>query len=291
MSVSPILIPQQDAPDVAVERYASQAGRSDGVLLLLPALGTSVRFYRPLARQLSARGLDVVLFEQRGHGHSPVRASRRCDWGFAELLTRDLPTVLDWIDQTLAPTRLTLMGHSLGGHLSACLTALVPDRIDGVILAASGSPHLECFKASLRWKIRFLRAVIPLSTGLLGYFAGDRLGFGGREATTLMQDWSSMAKDNVYVAAGMDVDLDAGVGRYTGPVLRLGYEEDSYAPLAAITAVSDKFASAEVSTRMITSDELGYPASHFQWVREPEVTVAAVMEWLEATDQRSSTCS
>ncbi len=280
MTVTPILIPQVDGPDVAIAHVPSGKSATSGTLLLLPALGMSMRFYRPLARALAEQGLDVVLFEQRGHGHSAVRASRSCDWGFAELLEQDVPTVLDWIEQNLKPTRLTIMGHSLGGHLAACLTALYPERIDHVILAASGSPYMPCFEGSIHWKLRFLRAIIPVSTGLLGYFAGDKLGFGGREATTLMQDWSSLAKDNVYVAAGMSVDFDAGIARYPGSVLRLCYEEDTYAPQKAADAVADKLSSARVDKHMITSNDLGYPATHFQWVREPEVTVAILMDWL-----------
>ncbi len=182
-----------------------------------------------------------MLFEQRGHGDSSMRAGRKVDYGFREHLEHDIPAALDWIDRELGTDDITLMGHSLGGHLTACTVALQPQRFSRVILAASGTPWLPTFSGAIRWQIRLLRLIIPPLNLLCGHFPGNVLGFGGREATTLMRDWCALAKDNRYHAQGMDVDFEAGMARFEGEVLRLCYDADTYAPVKAADAVADKF--------------------------------------------------
>jgi predicted alpha/beta hydrolase len=65
-------------------------------LLWLPALGVTARHYRGFAEALAAAGVSVAVHEWRGAGSSSLRASRQCDWGYRELLERDIPASLKY---------------------------------------------------------------------------------------------------------------------------------------------------------------------------------------------------
>ena len=256
------------------------ASHSDATVVLMAALGVGATFYQLLAVALQQAGINVALVEQRGHGASALRPSRNTDFGFREALQQDIPAVLEHLRQQTPPARCYLMGHSLGGHYAAITAGRFPDRIDGVIITACGSPWVEAFSGRTRRQLKLLCWLIPLFNLLLGYYPGDRIGFGGREARTLMADWLALAKTNVYHARGMNENFDAAIGRYRGPVLSIRLADDPFAPEAAMAAVSDKFHAARVDKVVISAAELGDKADHFRWVRTPAAVVDQVARWL-----------
>lgn len=267
-------------PRYAVPLRWLPATQARANLVLMAALGVPARFYLPLATALRDQGLNVALVEQRGHGDSPLRASRRVDFGFREALQEDIPAVLDWLPSQAPSLRTFLMGHSLGGHYAAMTAGRLPTRVDGVILAACGTPWVEAFEGKTRRQLQLLVRLVPLFNLLLGYYPGDRVGFGGREARTLMRDWLVMARINAYRAQGLDADLDAGIARYTGPVLSLRLADDDFAPEASMRAITDKFRAAQVTHAVIGSNELGDRADHFRWARTPAAVVRHIDTWL-----------
>ena len=257
--------------------YPARQARAN--LVLMGALGMAARYYESLARALCAQGFNVVLAEQRGHGDSPLRASRSVDFGFREALDEEIPALMDWLEARAPGRPLYLMGHSLGGHYAAMTAGRFPRRVQGVIIAACSSPWPEAFPQPERRRIRLLCFLLPVLLRLYGYYPGDRMGFGGREARTLMRDWLVLARENRYRALGLDEDLEAGIRRYPGHLLSLRMAEDTYAPEAAMAAVSDKFAAARVTRQVLTTEMLGERADHFRWARAPDAVARAVASW------------
>lgn len=263
--------------------HGAQAGPAAEVLLL-PALGMQARFYRPLAEHLAAAGFATTRFEQRGHGHSALRPSRRSDWGFREWLQEDIPIAVDWIrHRSEAP--LLIFGHSLGGHLGAAWSGLHPGQIDGLVIAATAAPWPPDFDGITAWQIRLLRVLLPVLGTTLGYYPGNRIGFGGREARTLMADWRRMATHNQYRARGLDLDLDAALPNYQGPLLQLAMADDSFAPPRAADAVGDRLPNASRTRVVLDAEALGCPADHFRWARHPERIVQEVTGWWSAASR------
>lgn len=251
------------------------------VILLMAALGVPARFYRPIADALSAKGFCVALMEQRGHGDSTLRPGRRSDWGFRAVLENDLPAVMAWVRKQTPDAPLYLMGHSLGGHYAAITAGLRPSEVDGVILVACGTPWWRAFDGGTKVRIRLLIGLLPVCHVAFGYYPGDRLGFGGREARTLMKDWRALAQTNHYSAIGVNRDLDTAIGSYEGPVLAIGLADDDFAPASAVTAVTMKFRNARVENRVIDQTLLGDRADHFRWARTPSAVVDAIRVWAD----------
>src|SRR5690606_32062362 len=177
-------------------------------LLWLPALGVAARHYLPLAEALAGLGIAVHLHEWRGNGSSSLRPSRAQDWGYAELLTRDLPASLAAIPNNV-PTWIG--GHSLGGQLACCFAGLQPARIAGLALVASGTPYWKTFPTPLRWLLPLAYRLLPWLARRQGVLHGRHLGFGGTEAHSLIADWAAVGRSGRYAAAGTDVDLEAGM--------------------------------------------------------------------------------
>lgn len=271
-------ISSSDDYQVPVSWYPAEQARAS--IVLMAALGVGARFYQPLAVALQQAGMNVALVEQRGHGDSALRPSRKTDFGFRQALQQDIPAVLDRLQHQVPGLPCYLMGHSLGGHYAAITAGRFPERIAGVIIAACGSPWTGAFSGKTRRQLKLLCRLIPFFNLLLGYYPGDRLGFGGREARTLMADWLALARTNVYQARGMDEDLDAAIGRYSGPLLSIRLADDPFAPEAAMAAVSDKFRSSQVDKVVISAAELGDKADHFRWARTPAAVADKVAHWL-----------
>ena len=247
-------------------------------LLFMPALGTPAGFYDPLARVLAQAGISTLVMEHRGIGESPLRASRATDFGFAEVIRDDIPALIHWLQEQAPELPLLLGGHSLGGHYSAIMSGRLPADIDGVVLIACGSPWIGAYRGKTGLQLRLLCMLIPIFNRLFGHYPGDRIGFGGREARTLMSDWLALARTNVYQASGLQDDLDGPIRDYAGPVLSVRLADDSHAPETGMTAVTDKFR--RVEKIIIGADELGDRADHYRWARTPEAVVRHILVWL-----------
>lgn len=249
-------------------------------LLVLPGLGIPAGYYAPLVDALRAEGAHATTMELPGQGDREP-PSRDNDPGFADLLDHGLPAAIANLrrsGEVGAPT--LLLGHSIGGHLAAMHAGRPGSDVDGLVLAACGSPYHRAHERRMALKIRILTTLIPATGAVLGHFPGDRLDFGGRQPRSLMLDWRHLALTNTYVAHGIDEDLDAQIGRWTGPVLALRMADDDFAPRAAVHVVSDKFTTARVTHRVLSADDLGTRANHHRWARRPDAVVAAIRAWL-----------
>ncbi len=278
-------IPAPDGVDVPLEVF--EATRPRARLLMLPALGIQARLYRRLGGLLAEAGIGMTALEQRGHGRSALRPSRHCDFGFREWLTADIPAALEWLQAREPRVPVFLAGHSLGGHLALMARSLHPDRVAGVVLLTTATPYYGCYRGVPRMQIRFLISAVPLLTALLGYYPGDRLGFGGREARRLMADWLVMARENRYSASGMEAeDLEGRVRSDDCPVLSVYCDRDDLAPLSAIEGVTRRLDRRRIETFEISSDALGVRADHLSWARHPAVAAATIARWIADRTKR-----
>ncbi|WP_169303150.1 alpha/beta hydrolase family protein [Thalassotalea mangrovi] len=264
---------------IPVEAFLPLQNDVKASLLLLPAMGMAARYYRPFAEQLTKHNIAVYLLEQRGHGHSSMRPDRKCDYGFKEYLA-DIEVATSWLMQQHGDNQLNLMGHSLGGHLASCFTALHPEKVDKIILSGCASPYHRAFDRKTGLLLQGLYHSIPLMNKLLGFYHGEFTGFAGKESQQLMLDWRNLVKTNTYKAKGVDKDFEHQLKNFSGDVLSLQFSEDIYAPPIPSQLVLDKYTNASIEKITLTSDDLGFSADHFRWARKPEVSASAVKNWL-----------
>lgn len=253
-------------------------------LYWMPAMGTPARYYLGFAQALAARGICVALHEWRGVGSSDRRAARHSDWGYRQLLQLDLPAGLAVARATVGDAKWSLGGHSLGGQLAALQAGLQPDTATYLILVASGSPWWRAFPMPWSVGLRLTFAVLPLLTGLCGYFPGRRIGFGGREARSVMADWARSGRSGRYAATGMDVDMESALAGVQCPIMAIRLREDVFAPAGSLRWLLDKMPLAPSEVRELSWADLDCKADHFSWIRYGDAVAERIADWLRRID-------
>jgi pimeloyl-ACP methyl ester carboxylesterase len=163
------------------------AGPDDGPTVVFSHCWTGrMDLWGGVARRLVAAGHRVVLYDQRGHGHSTLGRARLT----VDRLGDDLRTVLEALDVRDA----VLAGHSMGGMTVQALAAnhpeVVASRARGIVLAGTAA-HVSR---------------VPVPAGVAHAVLGDR-----RTARLEAQDPWSMRRifGDVVHRAHADVARDA----------------------------------------------------------------------------------
>jgi predicted alpha/beta hydrolase len=250
-------------------------------LLVLPALGTPARAYSRVCESLAGLGFGGAVLEWPGAGLHPVRADRSTDWGYRELLERQTLPALDTLaDQGgPGPARVVLLAHSLGAHVALMARARGHRALAGIVTIAAGSPYSPKLAPSVRLGLVCLRAAVALSTGILGYYPGHRLGFGGRQPRTLMREWARFAGTGRLSVERQEVLRGPAEGPDTVPVRALSLAGDDYAPPAATEHL---LACAGLPPTLVARVHDERVTGHFDWLRAPEASAVAIAQCLRS---------
>jgi len=158
-------MPTLSAED-GVRLYAESHGSGIPVILS-NGLCTTCENFRPQVEPLVEAGLQLILWDYRGHGRSE---SPRDPAAYTfDRVVKDLGRVLDWA----APGQPAVVGGvSFGGLASLHFAHRNPDRVRGLILIATG-PGFKNPEAEARWKqLNERSASLIESEGASGFVAG-----------------------------------------------------------------------------------------------------------------------
>jgi predicted alpha/beta hydrolase len=246
-----------------------------GGVLWLPALGVPAQKYDALATELAALGFEVALHEWRGLATSSLRASRRVDWGYRELLGQDLAATL----RLLPAGPWVFGGHSLGAQFATMLAARNPGRCAGLALVAGGVPYPATLDRRYGLALAPLVRLMPLLVRTLGHFPGKHLKFAGREAAGVMCDWAASARSGRYADYGDGVAMESLLARTDVPALGLVMRDDWMAPPASLAMLLGKLGGDRRQTAVLDPETLGVAADHFRWLRQPRAVAAKIAAW------------
>lgn len=244
----------------------------------MPAMGTRASYYKPLISTFAGWGINLVVGELRGHGCHSIQASRDSNFGYLDIVEKDIPAGLDVAKQHFPNSPIFVGGHSLGGQLSMLHLANHPDTAAGLVLVASGSPYAKVYRS--RWRIFFYTQLLGLTARTLGYLPGEKMGFGGTEAKQLMIEWSRMARTGNYLLGPEKLAMEPALAAYTGRVLGVTLDGDFYAPPRATGHLLEKLQHAEKTACHLSREELGYKASHFNWVKQADRVAEKMQDWI-----------
>jgi predicted alpha/beta hydrolase len=251
-------------------------------VLIAPAMGVSAHHYDGLVAALRARGLHAGVADLRGVGSSSIRASRSIDFGYG-VLADDLGPTSEALRAACPRTRgVVVLGHSLGGQVAVLALALGAVDLAGVALVASGTPYANAFRGSAALAVRFLAAVTPPVAALVGYHPGPRFGFGGREARTLMREWSALARHGTFALRAWSGprDPEASLRDVETPLLAITIDGDTFAPSASMDELLAKVPRCEVVRAYEGGGAAPSRIHHFSWVRRPDAVAARVARWI-----------
>jgi len=282
------MIPAETLPVTATDGHRFDAGlfRADNdsapVLVFLSALGAPSRVYRGFAAAMAGQGIHVCTPDWRGMASSSVRASRRHDHGYRQLVEIDAPALMEKLATLFPSSPLWIGGHSLGGQLSTLMAASHPDRVHGLLPIASGSVFLSCYPRRLQRGIRMLGLLSRVTGAVLGHFPGERIGFGGREARGVMKDWVHVAHTGRYEPAGSAFNYEAALAKLALPVLALNFKGDTWAPEAATSYLLGKLPKCQSEQwTWGDADTGGQHLDHFSWTKHPQLLAPRIAAWLQ----------
>ncbi len=256
------------------------ASRSNGPrILILPALGTPARTYRRLCESLAEIGYAGAVLEWPGCGAHPLRVSRADDWGYRQLLEDQVLPAIEAVANVGPgdPGQVVLLGHSLGAHLALMARAHHVKNVAGIIAIAAGTPYYRVFQFPARQALLYLIGAVKISVFLLGFFPGNRLGFGGREPRTLIQEWAAFARTGQLRVEQRDV-LHVDSGSSTMPVRALSLARDIYAPPAA---AENLLACAGLPATLVECVQDPQVHGHFHWLRTPQASARVIEACLQ----------
>lgn len=260
------------------------SSRAKQALLFLPGMGLSARLFIPFARALAERGIEVFIHEWRGNGSSNWRASRDCNWGYAELL-EDLgaarATVAERVDGDFL-----LGGHSLGSQLACLSAAADAGSLSGLLVIAGGTPYWRAFGWPVQGMIMATMFAFPTLGTLFGYYPGKRVGFAGNEARGIMADWARSARTGRYRPGGVEGNLEAGLRALELPVLAVNMAGDWLGSRGSLNWLTAKLENCTVTTRVIDADIQGAKADHYAWMKHPAATANIIDAWLSEMIER-----
>jgi predicted alpha/beta hydrolase len=263
----PLYVAAKDGYRLAVSVFDPPEGAARPERLVVIASATGVRrgYYAAFASWLATRGMRVVTFDYRGIGGSrPKRLTgfeaSLVDWG--EL---DLARILEWAATEYGDGRTCVVGHSVGGQL----LGLVPDpsSIRAVVLVGSQSGDYRLWPgiAERAWYGALWYAVVPGVASTLGYLPGS-LGIGEDLPGGVAREWAQWCRTPGYMVGGDNHGRRALYRRLESPILAFGFDDDDYAPPAAVSALLALYENAAITRRQISRAEA--KVGHFGFFRE-----------------------
>lgn len=275
--------------ELRVFRHTGAPEQASPTILCLPAMGVAAKKYDALALALSQQGFNVAIAEMRGIGSSSVRASRAQDFGYQEIVCNDIPAAKAQLDALFPGEDVYFLGHSLGGQMASLYLGQNPEASAGLILCASCTVYFNNWPFPANLGLLLFTQFGGLLATVMGYFPGRRLGFGGREAKSVMQDWAYNARSGRYRSRQADLDLEGNLNNIQCPVLTINFSDDTFAPLTGTNHLVDKFSSAASANRRkigLTAEHIGATrADHFAWIKQPQEVAINVANWVQTLNR------
>ena len=256
------------------------ATNSNTIVLCVPAMGVPANKYDTLCCALTDAGLSAATMDLRGLGASSVRASKDTDFSYAEIVAYDLPCAISALHEHFSQRRIVLLGHSLGGQLSALYLSQNQDLVAGLILTASCSVYYRGWRMPKSLGVLLFSQVAVIASKCCGYFPGHRFKFAGREARGVMRDWAHNALTGRYASTNINYETD--LAQVSLPVLAINFDDDKFAPVRATRNLLGKLSTlCDVQMLRLSGADLNQgSADHFNWMKHPTAVSRAVEKWL-----------
>ncbi len=260
-------------------------------LLFFPAMGTPGRAYARFSSALAGIGVACYVCDLRGTGDSGPPPSRANDFDYATYLYSDWPACIAAVRAAHPGARLLIGGHSIGAQLSLVYAGLHADanadKIAGLVLFTPNTSYYAVFPGWQKLRFWLWMRLIPIISRIVGYFPGDRLGFGGRNALGVIRDWSYTGRTGRF-RDRVTGDLESAFARINNvPIAAISFTGDALAPgaatdhiLAKVTQQPGAAGGGQLIERLRVETGPPRPEDHFQWMRSPALYLDWLRDWL-----------
>ncbi|MBL8571010.1 MAG: alpha/beta fold hydrolase [Phreatobacter sp.] len=259
-----LIIPATDGYPLAASIFEPD-GPVRSTVVIQSATAVPRRFYAEYAADLAARGRRAITFDYRGIGGSaPPRLggfrAMMLDWA-----DRDAAAVSDFAATTWNTVPLGLVGHSFGGQAYG----LNPHpRVSHVLGIATQIGDMRLFPPKTAAGFRFLARVAgPLAIRLTGHFPANWFGLGEPMPGDVFRQWARWCLTPDYFFGDPAIGAGARFARAGAQVHLAAFDDDTFAPEAAVRGLARRFPSAKVEVVSAAGTEAGR-IGHFGFFRK-----------------------
>lgn len=252
------------------------------VMILVHGYAEHVGRYEAMAAHFAARGYAVHAYDQAGHGRSP---GPRGHVDRFDRLIDELARFVEIVGGEHPGLPITLVGHSMGGLVSAATAAFRHPAVDRIVLSGALLEVAGGESVGRRLQIvlaRILARVAPrvgLSTGL------DAEGLSRDPEVVRRYREDPLVKDRMTArfAAGLFATVDAlraAFDRIDRPVLILHGGADPICPVAGSRLLFERLSPVVAKQSRLTV----YPGLRHEIFNEPEHAAIwdELQAWIEA---------
>ena len=256
------------------DEAAPSATAGDTTVLMLHGIGGGRQAFARQMRPLADAGFHAVAWDMPGYGHSAI-----VDPYSLETLAEECIELID----VLAPERLVLVGHSMGGMVAQEVVARAPERIAALVLAGTSAAF---GKPDGAWQRTFIeersapldagRSMRDLATQLVpGMLAADASRDLSNTARAEAIEVMAHVPPQTYrlaLHALMDFDRHAQLAQLAMPVLLIAGGDDPNAPPRVMQGMAERIPNA----RYVEIERCG----HLMNFEQPEAFNTALIGFL-----------
>lgn len=167
------------------------------VVMLSGGTGFKKEFYLPIAHYLAEHELATMVYDYRGTGESKPENMRNCDYKFLDCGQKDMPAVLDFLDNRFPDLPKLILGHSAGGQQVGFIPNL--HKVKGLVAVATSVGYLPFMPLGYRLKsYYFFYLFSPVSVLLKGYVAAKRFNIMEDLPRKLVAEWRRWCSKPAY---------------------------------------------------------------------------------------------
>ena len=248
--------------------YRIDGPPSAPVLVLSHALGLSTAMWDPQAAPL-AQAFQVVRYDHRGHGGSPVPAGPYR----IEDLGRDLLHLLD----RLALERVSFCGLSLGGMVGMWVASNAPERVDRLVLCCTAARMSRPDDFAARARTVREHGMEAVADALIGRWFTPSFPASHPDRVAWIRAILLSTPREGYASACeaiAQMDLRGDLPRITAPTLVIGAEHDQSTPPEKAREIAQGISGAE----LVVIPE----AAHIANVEQPDAVTNQILDHLTA---------
>jgi predicted alpha/beta hydrolase len=287
-SESHILTTRDETQIAATLFLPDSQNANQQTVVLASAMGIPRRFYRHYASYLAEMGFVALSFDYRGIGDSRKGSLWGNEASMAEWGGQDLQAALKWLLRQYPQNKLSVIGHSLGGHLLGLAKA--NEHVSAFLGVASQNIYWQNWPLAQRPAILlFWHGLLPSTTLAAGYLPSQVFGLGEQVPKRVAFDWRRAGLNpNGTKGVFADTELDH-FSKFKGALRAYSIAGDKMAPQKSVAGLLNFFPNASPSEHIHISDKavghLGFfrPQSRdtlwqesAQWLLNPQAQTAAL---------------
>ncbi len=221
-----------------------EAEQSAAILIISSATGVKQTFYKKFAEFVSANGVSVITFDYLGIGLSlkqPIKQLKNnaSDWGKV-----DLEAVIKYVEQNYPNSKITLLGHSIGGQLIGL--AKSSPGVQKIILVAVQSGYWKLWKGYKRLKMwANWHLLFPALINTFGYLPSKKVSGMENLPKNVAKQWSGWGRKSNYLFDEVS-EKDLFFKDVFTKILSISIENDTYAPKEAVDWFANKYENSDI---------------------------------------------